>query len=66
MRERVSGGRDDQAEALWNEILNKTKRTLGSEHPNALTSISNLAVLNESNGDYAKALHLYEECLEND
>lgn len=53
-----------EAELLYAQTLAVTKRTLGEEHPNTLTSINNLAELYGSQGRYSEAEPLYVRALE--
>ena len=41
----------------------KSRRVFGQDHPHTLTSLSNLADLYNSKGEYDRALQLFEECL---
>ena len=48
---------------MYLEELNASRRVLGDEHPDTLTSISNLAGLYQSQGRYEEAEPLYLECI---
>ena len=51
------------AEALYREALAGFRRLLGNEHPDTLTSMSNLASLLQDPGKLAEAEVLYREAL---
>jgi tetratricopeptide (TPR) repeat protein len=66
---RIAGAykeRGDYRSAIppWRECLAIDERTLGTEHPNTLQSVNNLAALLELDGDYAAAEPLYRRALE--
>ena len=48
-------GKYDEAEPLCREALERQRETLGSRHPNTLTSINNLGLLLKAKGDLAAA-----------
>ncbi|TVQ53104.1 MAG: CHAT domain-containing protein, partial [Spirulina sp. DLM2.Bin59] len=52
------------AEPLYLQALEMTKRLFGTEHPDVATSINNLAFLYRSQGRYAEAEPLYLQALE--
>jgi tetratricopeptide (TPR) repeat protein len=52
------------AEPLYRRALEARERVLGTEHPNTLTSLNNLAALLDSTGDYAAAEPLCRRALE--
>ncbi|WP_375473900.1 tetratricopeptide repeat protein [uncultured Nostoc sp.] len=57
-------GRYSEAEPLYKQALELTKRLLGENHPAFATSLNNLAGLYKSTGQYSKAELLYQEALE--
>ncbi|WP_080601761.1 tetratricopeptide repeat protein, partial [Microcystis aeruginosa] len=59
-----SQGRYPEAEPLYLEALDLTKRLLGDNHPHVATSLNNLAGLYESQGRYPEAEPLYLEALD--
>jgi tetratricopeptide (TPR) repeat protein len=50
-----SQGRYTEAEPLYLEALDLTKRLLGDNHPSVAASFNNLAFLYESQGRYSEA-----------
>jgi tetratricopeptide (TPR) repeat protein len=52
-----------KAEPLLQEALRIRQKVLGSEHPDTVTSLNNLAVQYQDMGEYAKAEPLYQEAL---
>jgi tetratricopeptide (TPR) repeat protein len=52
------------AEPLFEEALQLSKKVLGLEHPDTLTSMNKLAVLYKSKGKYEAAEPLYKETLQ--
>jgi tetratricopeptide (TPR) repeat protein len=61
-----SQGRYDEAEPLYLQALELSKRLLGDNHPDVATSLNNLAYLYESQGRYDEAEPLYLQALELD
>jgi tetratricopeptide (TPR) repeat protein len=59
-----SQGRYAEAEPLYLQALELSKRLLGEDHPNVATSLNNLAYLYESQGRYDQAEPLYLQALE--
>jgi tetratricopeptide (TPR) repeat protein len=59
-----SQGRYDQAEPLYLQALELSKRLLGEDHPHVATSLNNLAALYYSQGRYDQAEPLYLQALE--
>jgi tetratricopeptide (TPR) repeat protein len=59
-----SQGRYAEAEPLYQQALEMTKRLLGEEHPSVATSLNNLAGLYNSQGRYAEAEPLYQQALD--
>jgi tetratricopeptide (TPR) repeat protein len=57
-------GRYSEAEPLYKQALELTKRLLGDNHPSFATSLNNLAGLYKSTGQYTKAELLYQQALE--
>ena len=57
-------GAYQEAEVLYRRSLEACEQVLGPEHPNTLTSLSNLASLLDSKGDYDQAEHLCRRALE--
>jgi len=57
-------GQYREAEALWKRRLAKCEQVLGSEHPNTLGSLNNLALLYRALGKYEQAEPLYQRALE--
>ena len=53
-----------EAEPLYLQALELTKRLLGEEHPHVATSLNNLALLYKSQGRYSEAEPLYLQALE--
>jgi hypothetical protein len=45
-----SNGRYNKAEAMFIEAIERSKRVLGAEHPDTLTSIANLASIYRNQG----------------
>jgi tetratricopeptide (TPR) repeat protein len=48
----------------YKKEMEKRRSELGENHPSTLKSLNNLALLYKNQGDYDKALPLFEECLE--
>lgn len=48
----------------WAESLRIVERVLGKQHPDYATSLNNLALLHYSQGEYDKALPLYQQALQ--
>ena len=46
------------------EALKVAEETFGSDHPNVATSLNNLAMLYQAQGNYAEAERLYKRALE--
>jgi tetratricopeptide (TPR) repeat protein len=59
-----TAGRLAEALPLYEQTLELRKAKLGPEHPDTLTSMSNLAVAYQTAGRLAEALPLYEQTLE--
>ncbi|MEQ8961601.1 MAG: CHAT domain-containing tetratricopeptide repeat protein, partial [Coleofasciculus sp. C2-GNP5-27] len=57
-------GRYSEAEPLYRQALEMTKRLLGEEHPHVAQSLNNLALLYRSQGRYSEAEPLYLQALE--
>jgi len=51
------------AETLCRRVLETTRRVLGSEHPNTLTSMNNLAEMLRAQGDPVGAREIHEQVL---
>jgi tetratricopeptide (TPR) repeat protein len=58
-----SQGRYTEAEPLYLEALDLTKRLLGDNHPDVAQSLNNLAYLYQSQGRYTEAEPLYLEAI---
>ncbi len=56
-------GKSAEAEALYTEALAARSRQLGDDHPDTLTSMSNLGLLYLQQGKYAEAEELLKEAL---
>jgi hypothetical protein len=56
-------GRWNEAEAAITDVLEIEKRGLGTDHPDTLTSINNLALTWKGQGRDKEALKLIEECI---
>ncbi|GAB1310659.1 hypothetical protein MFIFM68171_00869 [Madurella fahalii] len=56
-------GKYEEAEALYRQILKLRTRVLGTEHPDTLTSINNLANMLYRQGKYEEAEALYRQTL---
>ena len=56
-------GRLDEAEPLVREDLDASRETLGSQHPDTLVSINNLAQLLKAQGDMQGARALFAEAV---
>ena len=48
---------------MYRECLSKREAILGSNHPETLQSIHNLAIMYENRGKYEKAEMLFKKCL---
>lgn len=59
-----SDGRWMEAEALLIQVKDFRKKVLGEEHPDALTSMNNLASTFHNQGKYKEAESLYKETLQ--
>jgi CHAT domain-containing protein/Tfp pilus assembly protein PilF len=59
-----SQGRYTEAEPLYKQALELTKRTLGENHSDVASSLNNLAVLYQYQGRYTEAEPLYKQALE--
>ncbi|MFB8788233.1 MAG: tetratricopeptide repeat protein [Potamolinea sp.] len=59
-----SQGRYTEAEPLYLQALELTKRLLGEDHPDVASSLNNLAYLYKSQGRYTEAEPLYLQALE--
>ncbi|MBW4634262.1 MAG: tetratricopeptide repeat protein [Iphinoe sp. HA4291-MV1] len=59
-----SQGRYTEAEPLYQQALQLTRRLLGEEHPHVASSLNNLAGLYRYQGRYAEAEPLYQQALE--
>ncbi len=57
-------GEYDRALPLYQECLEKRNRIFGTDHPDTLTTLNNLAALLDRKGEYDRALPLYVECSE--
>jgi hypothetical protein len=57
-------GKLGEAEPLFREALEGSRRTLGDAHPQTLVSINNMAHLLLVRGELAEAEPLYREALE--
>ncbi|KAF1816974.1 hypothetical protein P152DRAFT_386954 [Eremomyces bilateralis CBS 781.70] len=56
-------GRWKEAEELKVQVMETTKRVLGTEHPSTLTSMGNLAETYKAQGRDAEAISLLRECV---
>ena len=56
-------GRWDTAEELGVQVMEMSKKKLGADHPNTLTSMANLAITLESQGRDTEAIDLMEKCV---
>jgi len=59
-----SQGRYSEAEPLYLQALDVTRRQLGEEHPDTATRLNNLASLYDSQGRYSEAEPLYLQALD--
>jgi tetratricopeptide (TPR) repeat protein len=57
-----TGGTKEEEEEM-EKIYKENKKKLGDDHPDTLKSLNNLANVFTKNGEYDRALPLYEECL---
>jgi hypothetical protein len=57
-------GRYDEAEPLYQRVLQTRGRALGPEHPDTLRSVNNLALLYQAQGRYGEAEPLYQRALQ--
>jgi len=57
-------GQYREAEPLWKSTLAIREQVLGSEHPDTLTSLNDLALLYQNQGKYEEAEPLYQRALE--
>jgi tetratricopeptide (TPR) repeat protein len=60
----LSDGRYEEAEELFNEVMDAKKRVLSDEHPDTLTSISNLASTYWNQGRWKEAEELQVQVIE--
>lgn len=60
----VQQGRYGDAEPLYEQALELSKRLLGDDHPDIATSLNNLAELYRTQGRYGQAEPLYRQALE--
>jgi len=58
------GGRYEEAEPVFTEVLEAKRRVLGEQHPETMTSMNNLAVLYRQQGKYAEAEELYRKVVD--
>jgi eukaryotic-like serine/threonine-protein kinase len=56
-------GRPDEAETLWREALEKSRRTLADDNPVTLVVMNNLATLLKNRGEVDDAIELLREAL---
>ena len=59
-----ASGRSTQARELHEQCLEVSRRVLGEEHPDTLSSMNNLAETLRALGDSGGARELHEQCLE--
>ena len=57
-------GQYGEAEDVERQILQSAERVLGSDHPNTLSSMNNLAQMLQAEGDLAGTERLYRLALE--
>ena len=57
-------GRSKKAEELFKQVMKISKRVLGQEHPDTLTSIVNLASTYRNQGRWKEAEELFEQVIE--
>jgi hypothetical protein len=57
-------GKEDKAEPLKVQVMETFKTKLGADHPDTLTSMSNLAFTWEAQARCAEALALMEKCFQ--
>jgi tetratricopeptide (TPR) repeat protein len=57
-------GHFQEAETLYNRVLESRLRLLGGEHPDTLDTVSNLGHLYATRGDYSKAEEFHNRALE--
>ncbi len=63
-RLREAQGRQDDAEAIYAELLERTHRTLGEDHHYVVENLNALAFLHATTNDYAEAERLWTEACE--
>ena len=56
-------GRDGEAESLCRKAFEIERQTLGPDHPETLTSMSNLALILTDERNYAEAEKLYRDAM---
>ena len=58
--------RYDKAEAMFKDVIETDRKTIGEKHPDFAISLQNLAVLYQAMGNFEKAKGLYLQALEVD
>ena len=59
-----SQGKYEEILTAYQEVLDKQKQIFGTDNPDTLTTINNLALVLDSQGKYEEALKLYHEVLD--
>ncbi|KAI1678755.1 hypothetical protein KJE20_12363, partial [Pyrenophora tritici-repentis] len=57
-------GRWDAAEELFVQVIETSKKKLGADHPDTLTSMNNLTYTQKSLGREVEAIELMRECVQ--
>jgi Flp pilus assembly protein TadD len=60
----LNQGRWDAAEELFVQVMETSKKKLGADHPDTLTSMANLAFTWKAQGRSAEAIVLMRQCVQ--